>query len=57
MRVIKEVNEEKVHKRIHCKSLYAYTAKDVDWVWYNHIRCPVCNSIQSTSIFDKKVKN
>lgn len=56
MRVIKEVNEEKVHKCIHCKSLFAYTAKDVDCVWYETIKCPVCNCLQSPSIFDKKVK-
>lgn len=56
MRVLKEVNEEKVHKCKYCKSTFAYAAKDVDYTWYNHIKCPVCNSVQSASIFDKKVK-
>lgn len=56
MRVLKEVNEEKVHKCVYCKSTFAYKAEDVDYNGYNHIKCPVCKSMQSTSIFDKKVK-
>lgn len=57
MRIIKEVKQEYMHKCKYCASLYAYTAEDVDYTWYNHIKCPVCKSIDSTSIFDKKVKN
>lgn len=56
MRVIKEVKQEYKHKCGYCKSIYAYTYEDVDTTWYNHIMCPVCRSIDSTSIFDKKVK-
>lgn len=56
MRIIKEEKQEYSHKCRYCKSIYAYTAKDVDTLWYNHIRCPVCENIDSTSIFDKKVK-
>lgn len=56
MRVIKEVKQEYEHKCSYCKSIYAYTYEDVDTLWYNQMRCPVCKSINSASIFDKKVK-
>lgn len=56
MRIIKEVNLEYKHKCKYCKSVYTYTAKDVDYGWYKHIRCPLCESLDSTSIFDRKVK-
>ena len=56
MRIIKEVKQEYVHKCSYCKSLYAYTSEDIDYTWFKHIRCPVCKKIESTSIFDKKVK-
>ena len=56
MKIIKEVNPKFIHKCKYCKSVYEYSAKDVDYTWYNHIKCPVCENIDSTSIFDKKVK-
>lgn len=56
MQIIKEVLQEYKHKCKYCKSVYSYTAKDVDHTWYNHIICPVCKSIDETSIFDRKVK-
>lgn len=56
MEVIKKVNEKYMHKCRYCKSIYTYTAKDIDYLWYSSLKCPVCENIDSTSIFDKKVK-
>lgn len=56
MRIIKEVNAEKKHKCKECKSIFTYTAKDVNYVLFKAIRCPVCRSVERISIFDRKVK-
>lgn len=54
MRVLKENNTEKKHKCSHCKSIYAYTGKDIGI--YDFIRCPVCSNLDEISIFDRRVK-
>ena len=54
MRVLKENNTEKKHKCSRCKSIYAYTGKDIDI--FNFIKCPVCEGLDEASIFDRKVK-
>lgn len=56
MRILKENNQEYRHKCKYCKSIYAYTIKDVDWTWFNHIRCPVCKQIDKILKSDRKVK-
>jgi len=56
MRIIKEVNSEKTHKCKRCESIFAYTAKDIDYAWFESIKCPVCGAIEKISMFDKKVK-
>lgn len=56
MRILKENNQEYRHKCKYCKSIYAYTAIDVNWVWYKYIRCPICKQMDKVSIFDREVK-
>ena len=56
MKIIKKVNPKFIHKCKYCKSIYEYSVEDIDYAWYKHIRCPVCENIDRTSIFDKKVK-
>ena len=56
MEIIKIVNIRKKHKCKYCKSIYTYRPSDVDWGWYNHIKCPVCKGIDEVSIFDKKIR-
>ena len=55
MRIIKEDNSERIHKCISCRSIYAYTAKDVDHLVYDSTKCPVCNAWNCVSIFDKRL--
>ena len=55
MRVIKRNDVEKTHKCDKCKSVYAYTSKDVDYFWTPTMKCPVCESINYPSIFDRNV--
>jgi len=56
MRVVVEVNEERIHKCQYCKSIFAYEAKDIDHFWNDTVKCPICNSEIEISIFDKKVE-
>lgn len=56
MRIIYEMNQEFKHKCKYCKSIYAYTHKDVDHSFFEFLRCPVCNSLDHISIFDRKIK-
>lgn len=56
MRIIKENMKEKIHKCEKCGSIYAYTCEDVDYFYVPTMKCPVCKSYNTPSIFDKKVK-
>ena len=57
MRIIKEnKSEERIKKCKYCKTIMAYTYKDIDHHCYPTIRCPVCGRLLQPSIFDKKVK-
>ena len=56
MKILKEVNIEKKHKCKYCKSVFTYKQEDVDRVWFNNIKCPVCHQVMPVSIFDRKVR-
>ena len=56
MRVIKEDKTERVHKCKHCKTIYAYTMKEVHVFIYRTLHCPVCGELNYLSKFDKKIK-
>lgn len=54
MKIINEINVEKLKKCSYCKSIFSYTMKDADNIFYK-LECPVCNHYLYPSIFDKKV--
>lgn len=67
MRIIKrglkpEKNIERLKKCRVCKTVFAYTSKDLQefgydaYTWHFGVICPVCENYLSKSIFDKKVK-
>ncbi len=61
-RGIKPENVERLKKCHVCKTVFAYTYKDLhefgydEDTWYQGLICPVCENHLSKSIFDKKVK-
>lgn len=56
MRIIEKRLQEKIHKCGYCGTVYAYTSKDIDYSWEPSMKCPVCKSYNTPSIFDRKVK-